>query len=266
MVWLLPLPHVRRKYLNAGRLLAWIAGYVAFLLLLAALVFTLEAPRGARAQPTDEATLTGQPGGPRFARSLIQTACAATSGTPTETMADQGVTEGTKVVWSVAMLVGPLGGAAGGGLTWTLATWAALGGVATLFGRRRPVHPATLRCMLAGAACLAVLLVLVIVAAFGLLTLEAQATSPYQRAHTFADALLDATNAVAGGNLSSGLVETVTDRNLSSGIRQRVDSYQYGMVWLMAAMLLGRLAPVFVLCQAATVRLSVPADDAPPSV
>lgn len=55
---------------------------------------------------------------------------APCAGLPTEQLGDRGVSEGTKLVLCGVLLVGGLGGSAGGGLKWTLVLWAlAAGGV-----------------------------------------------------------------------------------------------------------------------------------------
>jgi hypothetical protein len=89
--------------------------------------------------------------------------------------------------------------------------------------------------------------VLALVVALGLLLIENWTASRFQPPPTFADALLDACSAVAGGNLSGGLTESVTSRNLLSGIHQSVNLYPYGMTWLMLGMFVGRVLPLIVL-------------------
>ena len=69
-----------------------------------------------------------------------------------------------------------------------------------------------------------------------LLIIEAGLGSRWELPPSFADAFLDASSAVGGANLSSGLTRSLTSAYLSSGIRQNVDEYQYGMTWLMLAM------------------------------
>ena len=266
MVWLLPVPAWRRRYLCVPRLLKLVGGYVLFLLLAASLIFVLESPRGERAGLVNEHSLTGQPPAGRYTRSLVQTACASTAGIPTENLADRNVTEGTKTILAAVMLIGSLGGSAGGGIKWTLLLWGLGGGAAVLFVRKRSTNPATTRCLLAGVGCLLLIVLLVAVTALGMLVIETHTASLYKSPPTFADAFLDATSAVVGGNLSSGLIQTVTSRKLSRGIRQDVDLYQYGMVWLMAAMLLGRVIPLFILCRAANVQFVDTAHGPPPVI
>mgnify|MGYP007051597327 CR=1 FL=1 len=57
----------------------------------------------------------------------------------------------------------------------------------------------------------------------------------------------------------------MTDRNLSRGIRLGVDLYQYGMVWLMAAMLAGRTLPLVVLSRAGARGTEAPGGGVPAS-
>jgi len=144
----------------------------------------------------------------------------------------------------------------------------ALLAVAGVFGRR----PAGLRDegarrgALAAVACVVALVSLVLVVALGLLVIEARTTTAFQSAPTLGDALLDATSAVAGGNLSSGLMATVTSANLSRGIHQSVDLYQYGLVWLLAAMFISRTLPVLILARCAAVRGDAEASRLPPTL
>ena len=59
--------------------------------------------------------------------------------------------------------------------------------------------------------------------------------------------------------VAAGLTAALSSPNLSSGIRQSVDLYQYGMAWLMLAMLIGRILPVLVFDRAA----GTPTDESP---
>ena len=260
MAWLLPL---RAWRVRPWRILALVGTYVAFLALVAILIFALEAPRGARGGISPNDTLTGQTAAFRYSRALTQTICASATGLPTEDLAERGVIDGTKAVLAGVLLVGPLAGAAGGGITWTLIIWGLISGAISGLRRRSPA-PVASRFFKAGAACLVVMVGLTLVTALGLLIIEAHTASAYQTRPTFADSLLDASSAVAGGNLSSGVIRAVTHRNLSSGIRRGVDSYQYGVVWLMAAMLLGRVLPLLVLSRAATTQRPDASDATPP--
>ena len=252
--WLLPIPALVRRYVRLRSLLVLVATWCAFLAVSAALITALEMPRGAARGPAPDRRLAGAPTGARYARSLVQVAAAASAGMPTEELKERGVSEGTKVVLSGVVLVGGLGGAAGGGIRWPMLL--ALLAVAGVFGRR----PAGLRDegarrgALAAVACVVALVSLVLVVALGLLVIEARTTTAFQSAPTLGDALLDATSAVAGGNLSSGLMATVTSANLSRGIHQSVDLYQYGLVWLLAAMFISRTLPVLILARCAAVR------------
>lgn len=99
----------------------------------------------------------------------------------------------------------------------------------------------------AAIAVVATLALLAVGGALGVLVIESQTASAYQPPPTFADAFLDAASAVGGAGLTTGVFANVTSRNLSRGIRQPTDQYQYGMVWFMLLMLLGRAAPVVVL-------------------
>lgn len=251
-----------RGRLVAGRVWFVTAGtYLALLLLGAALFAALEAPRGpaGRQGPPD----LPQRLGIRYARGLTQVAAAAGAGIATERLGDRGVTDGTKALLAGIILVGGVGGSAGGGVKWSLVLIVlALAGRAVVRGPGPP-DEGRRRAAAGAAACTVAMLVLVGVVALGLLVIENRVTSGFQPAPTFADALLDAAAAVGGAGLSSGLAATVTSFNLSSGIRQASDLYQYGMAWLMAAMFIGRLAPVLVLGRAARAASARGAADLP---
>lgn len=265
-IWLLPFVAGRWRLARLRRVLGLVAAYFLFLGALALVVWALEAPRGGRVVTPRDEMLTGQPSRARYARALLQVVCASTAGIPTENLGELNVTDGTKLVLTLAVLVGPLGGAAGGGVKWTLLLAAAGGGLAAFTRGHCGRHAAALRGLLAGTGCLTLLTLLTLVTALGLMAIETRTASAYQVPPTFADALLDASSAVGGANLTSGVVRAVTHRNLSRGIRQDVDLYQYGMVWLMAAMLLGRVLPLFVLCRVAALRLTDEPGPPPPLV
>jgi len=257
-VWLLVVPRLGRSgqreslpfpLPRLGRSLALPCGSYTLMLLLAALLISaFESPRGlsGRGQPGN--TLSDQPWATRYVRSLVQTAAASGAGMPTESLAESDTSDGTKFTLSALLLIGGLGGSATGGVQWTLLLCALAGGAAALGwsakdGTATHVH----RWMHAGLACLLLLVLLALTVAAGMLLIENWTASRYQPPPSFADVLLDASSVVAGGNLSSGLTEAVTSRNLLSGIRQSADLYQYGMAWLMLAMLAGRMLPLVVL-------------------
>lgn len=247
-VWLLVVPALRKRYLYVPRVL-WIgATYVAVLFLAGVLLFAFESPRGGRAP---SGTLQGLPGAPapeRLTRCLAQSVAAAAAGIPTEDLRERAVTDGSKLTLCGLLLIGPLGGAAGGGIKWALLLWVLAGlGAALGPGGARTTQAGTLRCLWAGVLTLITLAGLVVVVAIGLLLIENATASLFQSRPSLADALLDASSAVNGGNLTSGLAARVTNLNLSSGIRQGVDQYQYGMVWLMLAMFLGRVLPLLMV-------------------
>jgi Trk-type K+ transport system membrane component len=249
--------------------------YAASLLLAALLIGALESPRGGRApsvpaqaqnwHPPTRHALSSESWAPRlanqrfairYARSLVQTVAASGAGIPTESLAERNVSPGSKITLAALLLIGGLGGSATGGLQWPLLLGALAGGAAALGWSKRakpaqddathdPLHPA--RCMRAGLACLFLLTLLALLVALGLLLIENWTASPFQLPPSFADALLDAGSVVGGGNLSSGLTESVTSRHLHAGIRQSANLYQYGMAWLMLAMLAGRMLPLVVL-------------------
>jgi Trk-type K+ transport system membrane component len=221
------------------RVLWALLGYAAFLALIAGLVTAIEVPRGrGRALGRGDA-LANQSAGVRYGRSTVQVMAAAGAGIPTERIADRGVAEGTKVVLALMLLVGGLGGAAAGGIQWIVLMWALAG-----FGGGGDADTRRLR-RAAGASAFA-LIAFTGVVAMGLLIIESRTASGLEIPPSFGDALIESASGVAGGNLSSGLTETITGANLSRGMGQAVDLYQYGMVWLMAAMIIGRCLPIFM--------------------
>ena len=251
--WVVVVPALRRRCVPVRGLCVSVGGYVCFLLIAAGLMCALESPRaGRRGIERDGKALSSQPPPTRYAQSLVQTVCASGAGIPTAALSDRAVAEGTKVTLAVVVLVGGMAGAAGGGIKWPLLMAVLAGGVSALgrAGRNTPERSVS-RYTLAGAACVLSMLALASVVALGLLLIENHTASPYQPSPTFADAFLDASSAVGGANLSSGLTATVTSRNLITGMRQAANLYQYGMSWLMVAMLVGRVLPLFVLCRIA---------------
>jgi Trk-type K+ transport system membrane component len=252
---------VWRRALPRGRLLLALGGYCGFLIACAALMAALETPRavpvGRQAAPDDRPENRLEM---RCGRAIVQVLAASGAGIPTEKLKERGVSDGTKAVLAGVVLVGGLGGSGGGGIKWIVLCWALAAGRASLTRQPGRTHnELARRCLLVGTASAALFLILVLVVACGLLLIESHVGSTYQSAPTFADALLDASSAVAGANLSSGLTATVTNLNLSTGIRQSVDLYQYGMVWLMLAMFIGRVLPLLVIGHVARLRF----DDAP---
>jgi Trk-type K+ transport system membrane component len=262
-VWLLAVAPLSRRFVRIRSTLAVLAGYTLILVLAALLICTFESPRGTAGRGSllhrrdaGATPLSAQPWPTRYARSLVQTAAASGAGMPTESLAGRDVSDGTKLTLSGLLLIGGLSGSATGGLQATLLLWALAGGAASLGWLRRgktapapsaKPGPTFARWMHAGLACLVLMVVLTLVVAVGLLLIENWSASSYQPPPGLADALLDASSVVAGGNLSTGLTEAVTSRNLISGVRQSVNLYQYGMAWLMLAMLAGRMLPLVVL-------------------
>ncbi len=248
-----------RRFNVARTLIIGAGTYMALLLLGATLVATLETPRGTTPPQATDERLAAQTPSLRFTRGLVQVTAAAGAGLPTEQLGERGVSEGTKVTLAGAVLLGGLGGTAGGGVTWLLAL-CAITGIARRAGTAPGDTGDTRRWAWAGITCGVTLVTLAVAVALGLLLIEARTAPSYQAQPTFADALLDAASAVGGANLSSGLTAAVIGPNLSSGIRQSVDQYYYGMTWLMLAMLGGRILPVLVLWRAAGGRRGVPAN------
>lgn len=240
-LWLLG----RQRIFQHRRLWCALGGYVVFLAVSAALIVTLEVPRGGpRGEASPDARLASQTAMTRLARALTQVAAGAGAGLPVEPLGDRAVGEGTKLVLAIDVFVGGFGGSAGGGLHW-LTLWAILGslGGGRGSGTGRPFP--TRAFALAGALGVALLIMVL-----GLFVIEAQIGSPYQSPPTLGDALLEAASATCGAGLTTGLTRQLTGVTLSSGIRRPVDVYMYGMAWLMAAMFIGRVLPVLVIGRA----------------
>ena len=222
------------------------AGYLMFLLASAGLIAALEVPRGkphGQSEPGNR--LAAQPAHARYGRALTLATCTACAGVTTEQLDDRGVGEGSKLVLAGLVLVGGVGGNPGGGLTWSLLLCL----LATSFVRPRPrpeMRPDVPSCGLFATAYAQFLLGLTLIVVLGLLLIESRSGAAFQAPPTLGDAVLEAASAVGGAGLSSGLTTAVTSFRLSSGIRQNVDLYQYGMTWLMLAMFLGRVLPVLV--------------------
>ena len=253
-VWLLAIPVWFRKFgmyrtdASPVPTLALLGGYASILLLAALLVCMFESPSAPLGRGGPNETLSGQTPPQRYLRSLVQVTAASGAGMPTEKLTERNVSEGTKIALAAILLTGGLAGSATGGMHFPLLMWALAGGLGGLFRFGRDRHaPDVQRWMHAGMAVFILMVLLTMIVAGGLLLLEQWTASSYQTPSSFADAMLDASSVVAGGNLSGGLAETLTSRNLVSGMNQPVNLYQYGMTWLMVAMLIGRVLPVAVL-------------------
>lgn len=244
-VWLLRWQRVIRL----RRLACAVAGYSLFLVVGAGLIAALEVPRGGpRGERGGGDRLADQPPTVRVARALTQVTAAAGAGMPLEPLGDRAVGEGTKLLLAGGVFFGGLGGSAGGALKWLVLL------LVLRAGRRASGSGTDNRVGVLHAIALAGLfLALILMVALGLLLIEAHVGSPYQSPPTLADALLDASSATCGAGLTSGLTRQLTGVNLSSGIRQPVDVYMYGMAWLMAAMFIGRVLPVLVIGRAGVV-------------
>ena len=256
MVWLLPFAKARREYLRVSAVAKLAGGYVLYLLLAAGIMFLLESPRGLRATSVPENQLTGQQALVRYGRSLTTTVCAATAGLPVERPTEGNLTDGSRFLLGCEVLLGSLGGSPGGGIKWTLFAWFIGGGLAATCMRRQSWTPTAVRRFTAAAGCIGLLVGVTLATAFGLLVIETRTARSYQEQPSFAAAFLDASSAVGGANLSAGVVRAVTGLNLSRGIGQGVDSYQYGMVLLMAAMFVGRTLLVIALSWFGGLRLT----------
>ena len=247
-IWLLPFGPPAKRFIQLRSALTLLGGYTAFLLLAALLICMFESPRGTTGSGGPSETLSSQNFETRYARSLIQVSAASGAGMPTEPLAERETGDGTKLALTALLLVGGLGGSATGGVQLALLLWALAGGLASIgwLGRGR-IAPDVTRWMRAGLSGVLLMSMLILIIAVGLLLIENWTATRYQPPPSLADALLDAGSVVAGGNLTTGLTETVTGRNLVTGIHQSTSLYQYGMSWLMLAMLSGRILPLVIM-------------------
>lgn len=229
-----------------------LAGYAGFLLVVSAALMLLEAPRGTTVREPGAPPAALAEALPRYGQALLRTTAAAGAGFAPTPIGDRGMSEGGKAVLALTVLVGGVAGGPTAGVSWALLL-AALGGVGFLAGRRRigALDAPWVRTALAGSAAVIVTLGLTLLVALGLLVIEAHTASRFQSPPTFADAFLDAASAVGGAGLTSGVTATVTGKNLTMGIRQDRDLFQYGMGFLIAAMWLGRWLPLLALGWAA---------------
>ena len=238
-IWLLPFSRIRAalRGVPMGRIaIVYVLGLGAA----GGLLCGLEQPRGGEsigkltvAPEEGAAPLSSEALAPRFVRSLVAATNAATSGIASEPLSERGLRDGSKAALAGLVLLGGFLGGPGGGLTITLLVLA-----------WRSVHgrPVAMRV-------LAALSGTTIVVALLLLLLEAQVASRFQPPPTFADALLEASSAIGGSGLTSGLTGNLTARNLVSGIGLGLSQYQLGMILLASAMVAGRVLPLALLAR-----------------
>ncbi|MFO0840013.1 MAG: hypothetical protein U1D55_16015 [Phycisphaerae bacterium] len=240
-LWLLALPAARRVTPPA-RLATWIAAQLALVCIAGMLMAALESPRGAATPGRFTAEANSR-------TSLLMAAGGAGgAGMSTIDPRDAGLHDGTLALLAILVLIGGAALSPAGGVS--IAIVLAAAGFSRLRGESDPDAGRARQFValrLAGAAAL-----LTLVVAIGLLALENRVASPFAARPTFAAALLDAASAVGGAGLSGGLADSVTDRNLVSGMRQsggadQANLYPIGMSWLMLAMLAGRMMPIMLL-------------------
>ncbi len=243
------IPRLARACLRARAALGAVLSYSGMLLLAAMLIALLELPRG-DAGPRSDAPSSGAAAGTlsAWADTLRSKGVAAVdasgAGIARIALGDRQTSDGTLVVLAVVVLIGPIGLAAGGGVSWILALWA---GFSLLAGRHARAAGELARWCRAGLVLTVGVVGLALLGALGLLLIESLTASGFASAPTFAEALLDASAAVGGAGLTAGVTAAVTSPNLASGLNLPINLYGFGMVWLMLLMLLGRLLPVVVL-------------------
>jgi hypothetical protein len=257
--WFCLWPAFRRRVPGWRVIAASAIGFTVFLAAAGAVVALLEAPRGPVRNPVmssrERPALAAAPPAERLARGVVLSTCAALVGVASERISDGDVRDASKAIVALVVTIGGSAGFAGGGIGWPVLCCAIAGAAAMLRGRQASATAAQQPSPVAVASSIVVLmLLLVLVTAGGLLVIETLTAEQYQSPATFADALIDSAAAVCGANVSSGLSEAVTGRNLVSGMRQtggpsQTNLYPYGMSWLMAAMLLGRILPVLLLAR-----------------
>ncbi len=248
-VWLLPLASWRRM-LNERLLLMVVAGYVAFLLTASALIALFEKPPGVPRHVTQERPVRAAAFPERLVDAAAQVICASGSGNSVSRETSP-LSEGTRLVLAAVVAVGGLGGAVTGGVKMPMLLIAI--GIAGRNSDHPRSHPEKRIQTHSGKSLalriLAAFVGLILLATVGVLLLDTLTGSPFDRPATLGEAVLESASAVGGAGLSAGLTSRFASARLSSGIRQSVDSYQYGMAWLMAMMLIGRWLPILLIAR-----------------
>lgn len=250
-IWLFLFGGVGRRFTYGWLALRRCLRMLLLWVVIAGVIALLDTPtRSMRSDRPDSAA--PQTGFPRFISSLEQTTAAAGAGAATGPLDSRSVSPGTQFALGVVVLVGGLAGAPNGGMHSALAGL----GLATMLGLAgagyaRSGHATMLRCREAALRTVGSMVCLTLVVTLGLLAIQRLTSSPFDERPSFSAAWLDASSAVAGAALTSGVVAQVTNPNLTGGIGHSADTYQYGLLWLMAAMLVGRVLPVRILRQAA---------------
>ncbi len=236
-VWLAMFSAQWRRLIVGRRVGYIVGGYVLVLIVAAAAIVGLETRRENGRGRGHQAPNTSVDMGRRGADTLWMTVAAGTSGVPTQAPGPEDRSDGTLAVLGFVELIGGVGGSATGGVGFVLVL-VALGWIRAGQGPRAAIVSA--RVIIAQ-------LLLTCVVAIGLLLLSTWLHSSYEIPPTFGAALLDASGAVSGAAVTAGVSGSITGLNLSSGMGRSVDGYQYGMAWLMAAMWIGRVLPLFII-------------------
>ncbi len=240
-----------------GRALLSFALLISWLALVAGTITLAEGPRGRGPSQT-----TAAPAPQRMMLGLRDALLAAGSGVCVAN--EQPPRELTMLSRSATVLVGGLPGALTGGIGLPLVLLGCWGLLRKLWGRTVPTRESAPTLTQAALMLSAAYFGLTLIAALGLLVIEQLVASGYQSPPTLADALFDASSAVGGAAQTSGLSAAVTDANLSSGMYQNADLYVYGVSWLMAMTLLGRVLGLCVLLRCAGGRSEPGRTHAPP--
>jgi hypothetical protein len=167
---------------------------------------------------------------------------------PADKLDEGGVSEASKLLLGAIVLAGGMSGSPAGGLSWSVVIFGLSLPLLAILGRtmRRP-DLGTDRLARACGTCVIAMLALAFLVTLSLLFNEARVASQFQPPPTLGDAWLDACSIVGGANLTTGVVSTLTDPNLSGGMFRSVDLFPYGMTWIALAMLAGRVLPLLVL-------------------
>lgn len=225
--------------------LAFAIGLGAWFVLAGIVLLAFEMPRGQHdgrgATPPDERFPA------RWQAAAIEVVESGTGGQPANPLAERDLGDGGKVVLAMTSLMGGMPGSPLGGVPFPLWLLGSMAILASIGVGRLSTNSSYGRVCRASAASIGWTCLLAVKVAILLLLIEQFTASAFQPRPTLGDALVDAAALVGGSAVSSGLLETITDNNLTSGIRVGVNWYMVGMAVGMVTMLAGRIVPIAVL-------------------